>query len=85
MLSYCRRGFTDVYADLRFVLSAGTHCPQNYYAAVAVAFRHLPRLHLPSPAIFRQQPPEISNFVRALENSPAALAFLGFGQLTREF
>lgn len=27
MLNYCRRGFTDVYADLRFVLSAGTHCP----------------------------------------------------------
>lgn len=40
MLSYCRRGFTDVYADLRFVLSAGTHCPRNYYSAVAAAFRH---------------------------------------------
>lgn len=23
----CARGFTNVYADLRFVLSAGTHCP----------------------------------------------------------
>lgn len=30
-------GFTDVYADLRFVLSAGTHCPRNYYSAVAAA------------------------------------------------
>lgn len=49
MLSYCRRGFTDVYADLRFVLSAGTHCPRNYYSAVAAAFRH------PRPA--RQHPP----------------------------
>lgn len=45
MLSYCRRGFTDVYADLRFVLSAGTHCPRNYYSAVAaVAVSRRPRL-----------------------------------------
>lgn len=43
------RGFTDVYADLRFVLSAGTHCPRNYYSAVAAAFRH-PRA---SPSPFR--------------------------------
>lgn len=47
MLSYCRRGFTDVYADLRFVLSAGTHCPRNYYSAVAaVAVSRRPRLLL---------------------------------------
>lgn len=39
MLSYCRQGFTDVYADLRFVLSAGTHCPGNYYSAIAAALR----------------------------------------------
>lgn len=52
MLSYCRRGFTDVYADLRFVLSAGTHCPRNYYSAVATAFAPFPPLlsHFPPAA-----------------------------------
>lgn len=35
MLNYCRRGFTDVYADLRFVLSAGTHCP-----GIIIPLRH---------------------------------------------
>jgi len=50
MLSYCRRGFTDVYADLRFVLSAGTHCPRNYYSAVTTALRG-PRV--PPPPIPR--------------------------------
>lgn len=48
MLSYCRWGFTDVYADLRFVLSAGTHCPRNYYSAVAAALQR-PRARGPSP------------------------------------
>lgn len=61
MLSYCRRGFTDVYADLRFVLSTGTHCPRNYYSAVAAFERARKRIPLP-PAL---SPPEISNFVRA--------------------
>lgn len=37
MLNYCRRGFTDVYADLRFVLSAGTHCP-----GIIIPLRHSP-------------------------------------------
>lgn len=75
MLSYCRRGFTDVYADLRFVLSAGTHCPRNYYSAVAAASRHPRLLLLLHPrAIFRQRPsplgPRNLEFrVRALENS----------------
>lgn len=69
MLSYCRRGFTDVYADLRFVLSAGTHCPRNYYSAVAAAFRHPrpARQHPPPPPpppLFTfQLPLEISNLV----------------------
>lgn len=56
MLNYCRRGFTDVYADLRFVLSAGTHCP-----GIIIPLRHS-----------RREQPKfwISEF--ELENSPSS-------------
>lgn len=70
MLSYCRQGFTDVYADLRFVLSAGTHCPGNYYSVIAAALRRSRPPPPPSPpprpaAAFRAAwPLEISNFAR---------------------
>jgi len=64
MLSYCRRGFTDVYADLRFVLSAGTHCPRNYYSAVAAVFRH------PRPARTSPLSPSLSSYPLKFRISP---------------
>lgn len=71
MLSYCRRGFTDVYADLRFVLSAGTHCPRNYYSAVATASPPLP------PPFPPQHPLEILNFAPEKISPPTLSPSIG--------